>query len=60
MTPISPSAVVSWDVMTYRERVQHLHSRRSAAYRLGYAFGATLTRLIVWPIHTLLHAGDSE
>lgn len=52
------SPVVSWDVMTYRG-VMPLHSRRSAAYQLGYALGATLTRLILWPIAPFL-AGDSE
>jgi hypothetical protein len=52
--------VVSCHVMAYREVMRHHHSRRSAAYRLGYAIGSTVTRLIVWPITTLLNAGDSE
>lgn len=52
--------VVSWDVMAYRGGMRHHSSRRSAAYRLGYALGSTMTRLIIWPITTLLNAGDSE
>lgn len=52
--------VVSWDVMAYRGGMLHHSSRRSAAYRLGYALGSTVTRLIIWPITTLLNAGDSE
>jgi hypothetical protein len=57
---MTTAVVVSWDVMTYRGGMHHLHSRRSAAYRLGYALGSTITRLIVWPVVTVLHAGDSE
>ena len=53
---MNTSPVVSWDVMTYRGGMT-LHSRRSAAYRLGYAFGAALTRLILWPIAPFLDGG---
>lgn len=57
---MTPSAVVSCHVMAYRGGMLHHSSRRSAAYRLGYALGSTVTRLIIWPITTLLNAGDSE
>lgn len=50
--------VVSCHVMAYRGDMLHHHYRRSLAYRFGYAIGATVTRIVVWPIVTIL--GDSE
>lgn len=56
---MSLDLVVSWDVMTYRGVMPYRH-RRSAAFRFGYALGATFARLVIFPVHALLHAGDSE
>lgn len=57
---MTTSDVVSCHVMAYRGGMCHHHSRRSAAYRFGYAIGRTINRLITWPIAPLLNAGDSE
>lgn len=58
---MSAQDVVSWGVMAYRKTMHTPHpNRRSFAYRAGYAIGAATARLIIWPVMSLLHAGDSE
>jgi hypothetical protein len=59
MSTVPAPPVVSWDVMTYRG-VVHPHSRRSAAYRLGYALGTAITRPVVWLLNTTILRGEHQ